>query len=68
LNPAAIVTANGMAWVANSGGSTVTRLRTSDGSIDKTIEVGPNPGSIAYDGQNIWVTSEAHNTVANRPA
>jgi len=45
--------------VANWDGGTVTKVRTSDGSTLGSFAVGTNPHGVAFDGSNIWVTSEA---------
>ena len=64
-------------WVANSGGSTVTQLLASTGALVSTYPVGSqpsgvigpdsldvaNPGSVAFDGTNIWVTNFYSGTV-----
>ncbi len=50
-------------WVTNFGGSTVTRIRASDGAAVATYTVGLAPYSIAYDGANMWVVNTGANTV-----
>jgi hypothetical protein len=44
-------------WVANGGGNTVTKLRSSDGVSLGTFTVGANPFGIAFDGANLWVAN-----------
>ena len=49
-------------WVSNSASNTVSKLRTSDGTVLATIGVGVNPQGLAFDGTNIWVANGS-NTV-----
>ena len=49
-------------WVSNSLSNTVSKLRTSDGTVLATIGVGVNPQGLAFDGTNIWVANGS-NTV-----
>ena len=51
-------------WVANFGDNTVTKLRTSDGTVLGTYTTGPGPCGIAFDGANIWVANRAAGTVS----
>jgi len=52
-------------WIANSGvfnpgppsGSTVKKIRASDGADLGTFNVGSVPTSIAFDGANIWAAN-----------
>lgn len=48
-------------WLADSNTATVTRLNVSDGSVVATYSTGSVGGlnDIAFDGSNIWVTSQA---------
>ena len=44
-------------WVANKGGTTVTKLRARDGATLGTFPLGPAPTGVAFDGTNIWVST-----------
>ena len=46
-------------WVANGGGNTVTKLRSSDGVNLGTFTVGDSPFGIAFDGANLWVANSS---------
>src|SRR4051794_25400587 len=50
-------------WVVNTSGSSITKLRTEDGSTLGTFGVGTWPSYVAFDGVNIWVTNSADDTV-----
>ena len=50
-------------WVANSDGNTITKLRTSDGTLVGTYNVGTRPIRLAFDGANIWVANFGSNNV-----
>jgi Collagen triple helix repeat (20 copies) len=50
-------------WVANHGGSSVTKLRASDGANLGTFPLGSTPNGVAFDGANIWVTNVYSNNV-----
>jgi len=43
-------------WIANLGGSSVTKLRASDGAVLGTFGTPPSPYGVAFDGADIWVT------------
>lgn len=51
-------------WVANSGSSSVTKIRVSDGHVLGAFQAGGFPNTVAFDGTNIWVTNETSNTVS----
>jgi outer membrane lipoprotein-sorting protein len=55
-------------WVANYGRNNVTKVRTSDGSILGTYNVGSRPSHICSDGNSIWVTNEGSNSVTKLKA
>jgi hypothetical protein len=44
-------------WVASNRGTTVTKLRASDGTLLGTFPGGSSPLKVAFDGADIWVTS-----------
>jgi len=47
----------------------VTKLRASDGMLLGTYNVGRDPGSITFDGSNIWVTNYgSENLMKLKPA
>jgi hypothetical protein len=46
-------------WVANGGGNTVTKLRSSDGVNLGNFTVGDSPFGIAFDGANLWVANSS---------
>jgi DNA-binding beta-propeller fold protein YncE len=50
-------------WVTNSSGSTVSKVRASDGTVLGTFNVGSHPQGLAFDGVNIWVANLFSNTV-----
>jgi len=50
-------------WVANEGADTVTKLRSSDGSLVGTYPVGAKPVAIAYDGASVWVANSGSDNV-----
>jgi len=54
--PIGVVSDGTNIWVAN-GGSTVTKLRASDGAVLGTFSVGKFPIGVAFDGTNIWVAN-----------
>jgi DNA-binding beta-propeller fold protein YncE len=43
-------------WVANAGSNNVSKLRTSDGKLLGTFDVGGEAEGMAFDGANIWVS------------
>ena len=49
-------------WVANSTSNTLSKLRASDGKLLGSFPVDANPGGLAYDGANIWVTAAVAST------
>ncbi len=52
-------------WVADWGLSHgLTKIRPSDGAILGTFTVGGSPFGLAFDGENIWVTNNADDTVS----
>jgi DNA-binding beta-propeller fold protein YncE len=51
-------------WVINQSGSSVTKLRGSDGANLGTFAVGYNPVGIAFDGANMWVANYYGSTVS----
>jgi DNA-binding beta-propeller fold protein YncE len=53
-------------WVANYLANKITKLRTSDGAILATFEVGYAPWDVAFDGTKIWVTNYLGDTVSRR--
>jgi DNA-binding beta-propeller fold protein YncE len=50
-------------WATNAGGSTVTKLRASDGLNLGTFAVGPHPIAVSFDGTHLWVVNSDNNTV-----
>src|SRR5436305_165458 len=50
-------------WVANTGDSTLTKLRASDGSTVGTLTAGVGPVALAFDGTNMWVANQGSNNV-----
>jgi outer membrane lipoprotein-sorting protein len=50
-------------WVANASSGTVTKLRSSDGSVLGTFATGGEPSSLAFDGANMWVVNFGSGTV-----
>jgi YVTN family beta-propeller protein len=63
--PAALVTARGSVWVANSGDSTVTRH--DPGTLEegplRVVSVGRRPSGIAFGAAAIWVANSGDGTV-----
>jgi YVTN family beta-propeller protein len=60
----AITPADGNLWVANSGGSDVSRL-TSNGRALRTIRVGGAPTGVAVDDNDkVWVTNWGSNSAS----
>jgi hypothetical protein len=55
--PDGIVFDGANVWVANGGGNTVTKLRSSDGVNLGTFTVGDSPFGMAFDGANLWVAN-----------
>jgi hypothetical protein len=53
-------------WTANSGEGTVTKLRTSDGAILGTFDVGGQPNGVVFDGANVWVTVSPNSVIKPR--
>jgi len=52
-------------WVASWGlGNGLSKIRPSDGVILGTYIVGKSPFGLAFDGENIWVTNSADDTVS----
>ena len=52
-------------WVASWGlGNGLTKIEPSDGTILGTSIVGKSPFGLAFDGENIWVTNNADDTVS----
>lgn len=56
-------------WVSNQGanntqqGTTVDRIRPSDGKVLETVIVGTGPSGIAYDGAFVWVANYSSDNV-----
>jgi sugar lactone lactonase YvrE len=50
-------------WVANYGGSSVTKLRAADGAVLGTFTVPLGPYGVAFDGANVWVTGSVNGNV-----
>ena len=50
-------------WVANQYGSSVTKLRASDGETLGTFPTGAGPTGVVFDGANIWTVNSLGNTV-----
>jgi YVTN family beta-propeller protein len=48
--------------VVNSGANSVSKV-ASNGQVVQTVTVGQHPMSIAFDGNNVWVTNQASNNV-----
>src|SRR5207302_5694392 len=44
-----------------TGANQVVKVRASDGAVVGSVSL-PHPNKIAYDGTNIWVTSESNTT------
>ena len=62
--PAGVTVANGLVWVANSRGGTVTKVDPSIHSVlGDPIEVGGRPGGIDAGTSTVWVASAAEDTV-----
>jgi hypothetical protein len=57
-NPYGVAFDGANIWTVNSEG-TVTKLRTSDGTVLGNFEVGGLPTGIAFDGANLWVTDNS---------
>jgi hypothetical protein len=53
----------GSVWIVDNGSNTVTKLRSSDGALLGTFNVGHAPVGAAFDGNNIWVSNSGDNTV-----
>ncbi|SFK51947.1 YncE family protein [Methylocapsa palsarum] len=55
-----------LAYVANSGGNTVSVIDTGDNFVVKSIPVGKNPNSVAVssDGRRVYVSNSGDNTVS----
>ena len=45
-------------WVANSGGSTLTEVNPSDGSVVQVLSGFAGPQGMAFDGRHLWVANE----------
>jgi DNA-binding beta-propeller fold protein YncE len=56
--PLGIVFGGAYIWVANQGGSSISKLRVSDGAIVGTFNVPLGPYELAFDGVHLWVTGE----------
>ena len=62
-------TANGILFdgsgisIARAEDQTVTKLSTSDGTVQVSFTVGKHPSGLAFDGENVWVTDGGANTV-----
>ena len=62
--PAGVTVANGLVWVANSRGDTVTKVDPSIHSVlGDPIEVGGRPGGIDAGTSTVWVASAAEDAV-----
>ena len=62
-NPKALAFDGANIWVANSGDTTVTKLRASDGTLLGTFNTGAAPVALVFDGTNIWVANHDNSTV-----
>lgn len=65
--PDAIAAADGMVWVANALGDSVTVMSASNGAYVRTLS-GPGydfdkPVALAFDGTHLWIVSETDSTV-----
>ena len=61
--PSAVAVTGPDAWVANSGGGTVTRVSTVTNRAVDTIQVGNLPVAIASGPSGVWVANEGDGTV-----
>jgi YVTN family beta-propeller protein len=64
--PLAAVCSDGVVYVVNNGGDSVTKLNATDGTNLGSITVGRSPIGIAISGSNVWVTNSGSNTVTKR--
>jgi YVTN family beta-propeller protein len=51
-------------WVANYGGTTVSKINVSTNTVTATVSVGASPIGVAFDGTNIWVANYSSNNVS----
>jgi YVTN family beta-propeller protein len=63
-DPAAVTTAEGSAWVANSGDDTVSRIDPASGKVSATIKVGKDPITVVAGENAIWVDDLLDNSVS----
>jgi YVTN family beta-propeller protein len=63
-DPAAVTTAEGSAWVANSGDDTVSRIDPVSGKVSATIKVGKDPIALVAGDSGVWVDTLLENSIS----
>jgi DNA-binding beta-propeller fold protein YncE len=64
--PVSAVFNQGIVYIVNNGGDSVTKLNASDGANLGSLAVGRGPVGIAVSGASVWVTNSGSNTVTKR--
>jgi YVTN family beta-propeller protein len=64
--PVSAVFSEGVVYVVNNGGDSVTKLNASDGANLGSISVGRSPIGVAVSGSSVWVTNSGSNSVSKR--
>ena len=64
--PVSAVFSQGVVYIVNNGGDSVTKLSASDGANLGTLAVGRGPIGVAVSGTNVWVTNSGGNSVSKR--
>ena len=49
--------------MANLESNNMMKLQTTDGAVLGTFSAGMKPGTVAFDGHNVWVTNAHSNNV-----
>jgi DNA-binding beta-propeller fold protein YncE len=64
--PLSAVFSEGVIYVVNNGGDSITKLSALDGTNLGSISVGRGPVGLAVSGKNVWVTNSGGNSVTKR--
>ena len=64
LSPAGVVVAGRSAWVANTGGDTITEVDLDKHLVVQTTPVGNAPEALAISGSDVWVVNSEASTVS----
>jgi DNA-binding beta-propeller fold protein YncE len=64
VEPEGVSVGNGSVWVTDGNGDTVTRLSSTDGSFQGTVQVGSAPGDLAIGLGSVWVANKDSDNIS----